>query len=276
MSADAGKAEGEDRRVAPDTARGRPRDPLGRAVTPRPAATVVLVRDSTRGPETLLLERPRGGFASESWVFPGGVLDATDYRLARVFSGETMGLAARMRIADAGEVLAYLAAAIRETWEETGLLVGSPGEPDERSAVLRRRALRGDLDFDGVREALGLQLDTRLLEYIARWVTPPEFPRRYDTRFFVAPAAPDARPSLLSGEIVDFGWFSPEDALDRHRSGKLKMMPPTAHTIQRLIGYRSTSELVETLGASPVVEFPSPARAVDLQGRAGYRGRDHS
>jgi 8-oxo-dGTP pyrophosphatase MutT (NUDIX family) len=240
---------------------------------PKPASTVALVRDGRTGPETLLLLRPNSGFAAGAWVFPGGTVDPNDCRHAQGVSEALRGWARRMEIDDPLEAHGYIVAAIRETWEETGLLLGrTPAPPDELLAT-RRRIITEGLDFATAARAVDFELDPDSLVYFARWITPPTMPRRYDTRFFLADVAPDAEPALIGEELIDAAWITPEDALRRCETRELSMLFPTVHTLRRITGSQSARELVERLGRDPVDSFRPGASRQAIDGR---RGSDRS
>src|SRR5262245_25215107 len=165
----------------------------GRVSTPRPAATVVLLRDGRDGLEALLTHRPASmAFAPDVHVFPGGRIDPAD---------ADPGVLARSAISpdDATEALggdlppidtlAAYVAAIREAFEEVGILLADHA-PDTDLAAARDRLLAAPDAFPEVVEALDLRLRTDRLVPLSRWVTPPILERRFDARFFVA-MAPD-------------------------------------------------------------------------------------
>lgn len=240
-----------------------------RAASPiatRPAATIVVVRDGDAGPEVLLVQRHgRSGFAAGAWVFPGGVLDESDRdrRLAaRTRGPSAREWADRMRMADPTNALAHVVAAIREAWEETGLLfaAGDPGA--ERIAVgeaQRAALLGGTTTFAELIERSGLHLRTDALVYCAHWITPEPEPRRYDTRFFLAPyhAALGGRGGggavrLEPSELIEARWIRAATALRGFGSGELRMLPPTVHTLRRLAGFDRVSDMVRALAAEEV------------------------
>lgn len=205
-------------------------------VEPAPASTVVFVRDAGAGRQVLLLRRPRtAAFAPDAWVFPGGRLDPGDFEFdhGRFASGPTPRDWGRWLEADHDEAAAYPVAAIREAWEETGILLAEGGAcedlEEERSALLAgRRSLAAVL---GERE---LRLSTHRLRYLARWITPVGFSRRYDTRFFLAELEPDARCHLLGDELVEARWMTPGEALQASGRHAMFMLPPTLDTLRRL------------------------------------------
>ncbi|HEX2094234.1 MAG TPA: NUDIX domain-containing protein [Longimicrobiaceae bacterium] len=230
---------------------------------PRPAATVVLLREAPGGPEALLLRRHRrSGFAADAWVFPGGTVDPADRdpeildRLDGPAPGEW---AARLRVADAGEALGYVVAALREAFEETGILlarwdhVGNVHADMAGSLEVARRALLdGVVGLREVAVGNGVRLAGDDLLYIAHWITPEPEPRRYDTRFFLARVDPGAECIPHEAEMTDARWMRPGEAVERFRAGEMKLLPPTVHTLRRLAGHGSLAEAWEALRDAPV------------------------
>jgi 8-oxo-dGTP pyrophosphatase MutT (NUDIX family) len=231
------------------------------AAATRPAATVLLVRDGAGAPEVLLLRRHgRSGFAADAWVFPGGVVDPADRDLSVVdrLDGPTPGeWATRLGLDDASEAVGYVVASIREAFEETGILLardasGAPAAADEALDVARRALLSNVI---GMREVV-LNQDLRLagdgLAYLAHWVTPEPEPRRYDTRFFLARAEPDAVCVTHEAEMTDSVWITAADAVRHFEEGGLRLLPPTIHTLRRLADLESVDAIFERVADAPV------------------------
>ncbi|HEU0012105.1 MAG TPA: NUDIX domain-containing protein, partial [Longimicrobium sp.] len=196
-------------------------------VEARPAATVVLVRDGEQGPEVLLLRRHRrSGFAAGAWVFPGGVVDAEDQSpaaLARLAGPSPAEWAARLGLEDAGEAAGYVVAALREAFEETGILLarGAPALASEALEDARQALLEAGEGMGQVAERLGIELDGGVA-YVAHWITPEPEPRRYDTRFFLARVPAGAECVPHAPELVDAAWLPPAEALRRFERGEMK------------------------------------------------------
>lgn len=228
----------------------------------RPAATVVLLREAAGGPEALLLRRPRrSAFAAGAWVFPGGVVDAADAdpRLAEHARGPRADAwARRLGLAEPAEAFGFVVAALREAWEETGILLmeAEQGAPDAgRLRRARIDLLSGALSLSDLALRERLRLDTEDLLYIAHWITPEAEPRRYDTRFFLARVPSGAECELHGDELKEFRWMRPADAVRAYRDGKLVLLPPTVHTLDRLAGFASLEDLWEQLRDAPVPTF---------------------
>lgn len=217
----------------------------------RPSSTVVLVRDSAAGPEVLLLRRPPRGFAAGAWVFPGGVVDEDDYRLPPPSPEEQVRWARRLSVEDPGEAWGYVVAAVRETWEETGILLGQTAADRLEQEEARIAVLMEVEPFGAVADRLTLKPATSDLIYISRWITPEWLSRRFDTRFFVAPVERDSSATLHGDELMEAVWIAPSEALRRHNEGIYSMMPPTVHTLRSIADFDSSRSLLQELRSVP-------------------------
>ncbi len=234
------------------------------APAPRPAATVMVVRD---GPwpdaplEVLMLRRSlRADFVGGAHVFPGGAVDPSDgdARAEELCRGLTDGAAsATLGVPSGG--LSYWVAAVRECFEEAGLLLvcGPGGETvtfsdpavaarfaAHRAAINARQ--RSFLEMCG---AEGLRLAADSLHYFAHWITPEGAPRRYDTRFFVAAAPDGQRPAHDVDEPISDVWVRPADALERHRAGELELILPTIRNLQAIGRFETAAALLDAAAA---------------------------
>ena len=233
-------------------------------VAPRAAATVVLLRDATGGMEVLLMRRTRNaGFVPGAYVFPGGRVDTGDgdgAALARV-DGLTLQTAAD-RLGSTSEAnasgtpaIAYYMAALREAFEETGILVARTrdGRPvptaaeETRVDVVRGEVMDDRISFAQALDHLDCRIDGSAVAYMAHWVTPEPEPRRYDTRFFAARVRDGATPIIDEREMTDAVWISPTDALRRNRAGSLPMVFPTIKTLETLAAFDDADDAVATL-----------------------------
>jgi 8-oxo-dGTP pyrophosphatase MutT (NUDIX family) len=204
-------------------------------VEPRSAATICVARSTSRRFEVLLLERPlESRFAAGAHVFPGGIVDPEDS------SPEAIG---RVGGGSAGEPQAVFAA-LREAFEETGLL---PAAADASPAALmaararRESLLDGSLTFVELLAESDVRLDASTVVYFSRWITPVQFSRRYDTRFFLG-RHPGGEPELTR-EHTAFAWLDPADALARFAAGRLPMLFPTRTTLELLDRFSSLDEV---------------------------------
>ena len=242
------------------------RHPPSEPATPRPAATVVLMRDGDHGPEILLLRRSgRSRFVPGAYVFPGGRVDASDAAADIVdhLDGLDEDQASRRLGLPEGDppALAYYLAAMREAFEETGILVGrrvSDGGPAPTAAESEDvGALRDDLmeerkGFAAVLEEMDARLDGGAMEYLAHWITPEPEPRRYDTRFFAARVPPHSEAAIDRREMTDALWITPSAALRQHKQGDLPMIFPTIKTLEQLTRYSTVEGALEEIGSLEV------------------------
>ena len=200
-------------------------------------------------------------FASDMHVFPGGRVDAADAddglaaRSVRTAEEASLVLGGDL---DPTVALAAHVAAIRELFEEAGVLLatvggGAPdatvggGARDIDLAAARTAILRGETDLPALAARLDLRLRTDLLVPLSRWVTPSDFPRRFDTRFFAAQLPAGAEPTFEGDEVAGHAWLRPTDALAAMADGRLAMWLPTSATLQQLEHVGSLTEIAERL-----------------------------
>lgn len=229
---------------------------LNSKITPRPASTLILTRDASCGLEVFLMQRTQqAAFMPGYYVFPGGVVDPMDYSdsmlsLCSIDDAE----ASRMLGLEQGG-LAYVIAAIRESFEEVGLLLAHDTHGEyieiaeagdvEYYAGLRERLNSGQLTFADVFRTRGLSAAVEKLAFFSHWITPVGLPRRYDTRFFVA-AAPELQTAVPDGqEAVDHVWLAPAEALELGARGELSLSLPTISTLRELASFTTTDALIK-------------------------------
>lgn len=244
----------------------------------RPAATLVLVRDSAQGMEVFMMQRThQAAFVPGGYVFPGGALDASDAGIGfnTCCPGIDDGSACRILNLEQGG-LAYWVAAIRECFEESGLLLayGSDGKPidpaDPRTAelsALRERVAAGDLPFEELCRMHKLTPALDRLSYFGHWITPMGAPRRFDTRFFVAVAPEGQIASHDNSETIAHAWMRPADALERHHAGEMDMMFATVSTIESLARFDNTDMLMNHIRNQGAVASHVPRVAASGSGR---------
>ncbi len=253
-------------------------------VPPRDAATVVLLRDAPgHGVEAYLLRRLRAlVFAGGMYAFPGGSVDPRDADVTTGWTGPEPATWTGPLGAGEALVRALVAAAVRETFEESGvLLAGDPvdvaADPGhwarEQAALLDRTASMSD-----VLGRNGLVLRADLLRPWAHWVTPEFEPKRFDTRFFLAALPEGQEPVHFRGESDHSEWVRPAGAVARHAAGEMAMLPPTVVTLAELAEYGSVADLMAAATARDVRRvLPKLVVAGDdvtflLPGDAGYPG----
>ena len=222
-------------------------------VTPRDAATVMLLRPASADHEAaggaagtglqvyMLRRRSSMAFAAGAYVFPGGSVDASDDDAGIAWAGPDAAEWGRLLGAEAGLARTLVCAAVRETFEESGVLLAGPDAGTALAATDakdweedRRQLLAGSLSLARLLHRRGLVLRSDLLRPWARWITPVTEERRYDTRFFAAalPAGQIARD--VSGEADETAWLEPGAALEAAGRRDIALFPPTAVTLGEL------------------------------------------
>lgn len=244
---------------------------MNEVLTPRPASTILPLRDGADGVEVLLVRRNlNSDFVGGAYVFPGGALDEGD----GAFEGRVAGLdepSACERLGLAAGGLAYYVAALRELFEEAGLLLASRPDDAHGSADVEAVARwRDDLNarrctFAQVLDGLGVVLDLRAVAYLSHWVTPVGPPRRFDTRFFVAEAPPDQIAGHDEAETVAHRWTRPRDALEAAASGAITMILPTIRNLESIAGFARVADVLAWAGSAREIARVEP-RMVERDG----------
>lgn len=216
------------------------------AAAPRDASTVVIVREKpgeNTGVEILMMKRPGTmKFAAGAYVFPGGRVDPADSDPRIGWHGPSPEEFGTRLGAPPEAARALVVAAVRETYEESGLLLAAT--PDGEAVIpsgpewdADREAIRaGGLSFADLLAARGLAIAADRIVPWARWVTPAAEPRRYDTRFFAALAPAGQTVDGHLAEADQIAWTSPGDALKAATAGEIMLLPPTAATLAEFAG----------------------------------------
>ncbi len=228
----------------------------------RDAATVMLVRDGDDGLEVFMVRRNlRSDFVGGAFVFPGGAVDDADRHadLESVCRGRSDEEASRLLGVPSGG-LAYWVAAVRECFEEAGVLLACDDtgeivrlddrEVEARFAEHRVAVDRGDRRLVDVCADEGLHLAVDAIHYFSHWITPEGAPRRYDTRFFVTRAPVAQVPLHDDREVIAHTWIRPADALERQKTGDFELIFPTIRTLRAIARFDTSSELLAA-AASP-------------------------
>ena len=212
----------------------------------RPAATVVLVRDTDSGPEALLMRRHgSAGFVPGAWVFPGGRVDPAD-AAPDLWSPPSPVLVPPRE---------FWVAAVREVFEETGVLLATRVDGtalDGRAVTEALAQWRSELLADRA-TLLDVLRDVRLrlaLEetiHLAHWVTPIVEPRRYDTHFFLARLPAGATVTVDPREMTAAQWLAPSVALQQFERGELPMVFPTVRVLEALAPFSSVRDATRAL-----------------------------
>jgi ribonuclease/clavin/mitogillin len=230
-------------------------DPPRQPVTPRAAATVVLMRQGSSGPEVLLTHRPATmAFAAGLFVFPGGAVDRGDLDPAIRLRLDIDEVEAFERLGGSTapeEALASHVAAIRELFEEAGVLLSAHPIPDAARLAAQADLAAGGTTFGDVCRVLDLDLTARALIPLSRWVTPAALPRRFDARFFAAAMPPGATTSFVGAEVAAHAWLTPRAALDGLADGSVPMWMPTSANLQRLLHAGDVEAVRSRLASGP-------------------------
>jgi 8-oxo-dGTP pyrophosphatase MutT (NUDIX family) len=241
-------------------------------VAPRAAATVLLLRDTAAGPAVHMLRRRASmAFAGGAYAYPGGGVDPRDERPVGWAGPALESWSAALGVPPE-RAQAVVCAAVRETFEESGVLLAGP-DPDtvvaditgpdweaERAALVAR-----ELAFADFLARRDLVLRSDLLAPWARWITPEFEERRYDTWFFLARLPEGQRTRDVSGEADRTVWLRPAEAVAGHDSGELAMLPPTVTTLRDLLPYGSAAA---AMAAAPGRDL-TPVQATAALGPSG-------
>ena len=220
---------------------------------PRDASTIIVARDSDAGIEVYLLRRSsRAPALPDAYVFPGGTLDHSD-----------KSPQARMRLTGQWrpDEPAFTYAAIRETYEECGLLFAVEPIPQDALRAARTRMLKHERSFNETLLDLDARLDAQAIHYFSRWITPAVNPHRFDARFFVAraPAGQVAEPDAL--ETYDGRWVRPADALAQAERNEIQMIFPTIKHLERVGRFATVDELLVFADTKKTVPVTPDVRA---------------
>ncbi|MEU2516381.1 NUDIX hydrolase [Streptomyces syringium] len=264
----------------PDRIRALTRGEL-RPAAPRRAATVLLVRDTTGGPTVHMLRRRASmAFAGGAYAYPGGSVDPRDERDVP-WAGPSRTEWARRLGVDAATAQAIVCAAVRETFEEAGVLLAGPTPESvvadttgadweaDRAALVTR-----ELSFADSLDRRGLVLRSDLLGGWARWITPEFEPRRYDTWFFVAALPEGQRTRNASTEADHTVWAAPAEAAAGYDRGELLMMPPTISTLRALLPYGTVAEVLAAAREADLTPVLAQARLVAGEIVLSWPGHD--
>jgi 8-oxo-dGTP pyrophosphatase MutT (NUDIX family) len=208
-------------------------------VAPIPASTVLLLRDGADGLEVLMITRhSASGFAAGALAFPGGKVDAADAALAPAAPADPPG--------------PYRVAAIRETYEEAGLLLARRRGAarllghDEVAALPK-------VAFAALLAEAGLELAADLLVPYAHWITPVDSPKRFDTQFFLAPVPAEQRPTADERETHGVSWMRPEAAIAEADAGRANLVFVTRMNLLRLAASATVAAALDSARAASVV-----------------------
>ncbi|KQP43102.1 NUDIX hydrolase [Pseudorhodoferax sp. Leaf274] len=219
---------------------------------PRAASTVVMLRDGAAGLEVLLMKRHGlSDVLGGAYVFPGGKLDAADAELdaARHLDQAAPQLHASLHDAELDDAHAagLYVAAVREAFEEAGVLLAETFEGGEPDLARASALLKAGTPFNAMLAELGLRLQTRRLAPWSRWITPrvpSVMNKRFDTRFFAAVVPPEQVATHDDYETTESTWLSPRAALQRYWDREIEMAPPQIMTLAQLARHDNAGQAV--------------------------------
>lgn len=258
------------------------------SAAPRPASTVILVRDGAEGLEVFMERRHiQSDFVGGAYVFPGGRVDAADALPEERCRGLDDRRASEALGLPRGG-LAFWAAAVRECFEEAGVLLAYPDrgndlvdfsdeDVEDRFRAHRDRLNDGALTLGQILEREDLLLATDRLHYWSHWITPAGQPRRYDTRFFVAEAPPAQTAAHDDWELTASAWVRPETAIEKAQKREWMVIFPTVMTLRELAEFDSAALLLERACAPRDIPACQPKEhegRVLLPGDEGYETAD--
>ncbi|MFC8520225.1 NUDIX hydrolase [Streptomyces sp. NPDC057257] len=251
-------------------------------VVPKRAATVMLLKDTGSGPAVHMLRRRASmAFAGGAYAYPGGGVDPRDDEHHIRWAGPTRAWWAERLGVDEAAAQAIVCAAVRETYEEAGVLLAGPsadsvvgdttGEDWEadRAALVAR-----EFSFAEFLDRRGLVLRSDLLGAWTRWITPEFESRRYDTFFFVAALPHGQRTRNASTEADRTVWTRPAEAADGYDKGELLMMPPTIATLRQLIPYDTAADALAAAPGRDMTAVLAKARLEDGEIVLTWPGHD--
>jgi 8-oxo-dGTP pyrophosphatase MutT (NUDIX family) len=221
----------------------------------RLAATILLVRNGAAGPEVFMMKRPGGVDFPDLHVFPGGKVDEADFAPTLV---RGLPAAAADRLLGTAGALRYWVTAVRECFEECGVLLAY-----RHGALIRWADAAEVARFDGYRQQLidgnlsmlelcrreRLRLAADRVLYFSHWITPEQAPRRFDTRFFIAAMPDDQQTVAHAWETVDDEWVRPVEALAAFRVGRWQMISPTLTTLDSIAGFADVDGMLQAVRA---------------------------
>lgn len=249
----------------------------GKPTVPRVAATVVLLRPAPAGFEAYLIRRSPTMVFGGMYAFPGGAVDPSDSQAPLGWVGPSPAdWGARLALTP-GSAQALVCAAVREVFEEAGVLLAGPGPTavagdvsgDDWEAA-RRALVNRDIGFADLLRRRRLHLRSDLLAPWSRWITPEYEPHRFDTYFFVAVLPEGQRTRDVSGEADHTLWIRPAEALARADAGEMTMLPPTRVTLETMTACPDIPAVLAAAAERDAANPVNPAVTVHGDGRVTF------
>ena len=244
----------------------------------RPSSTVVLVRAGTGEPELFMVRRHADSSFGAAYAFPGGVIDPED-KAVHAHCGGLTAREADARLGTSGEGLDYYSAAIRELFEETGVLLSDVDRVAEGPDAARDALNDGSDNWADFVKRNKLQLECGELHYFAHWITPPTQVRRYSTRFFIAALPNGQHASHCGGELTESCWATANETLKAGSDGRVKLHFPTIKSLESIARHKTYEALIEWAGSrvdrgvtvmAPIVIERNGRKEIVFPGDADY------
>lgn len=224
---------------------------------PRAAATVVMLRDTAQGMEVFLLKRHGlSDVLGGAYVFPGGKVDSSDADLDQDAhldqSPQALQTGLNEQDIDPITAVSLYVAAIREAFEESGILFAQGAAPDHSEQA--NALLREGMSFDAVLEKLGLRLQTSSVLPWSRWITPKRpsvMNKRFDTRFFVSAVPANQFARHDNHETTESAWLSPRSALEQYWQGQIELAPPQIMSLVQLARHARVQDVLQAARNRP-------------------------
>lgn len=246
----------------------------------RPSSTVVLVKEGIGEPEIFMVRRHAASSFGAAFAFPGGVVESEDSRTHDYCSG-LAAIDANAHLGVEQDGLDYYSAAIRELFEEAGVLLADVSILDESLESIRDGLNDGLIDWGEFVKQSKLQLHCDQLHYFSHWVTPPQMQLRYSTRFFLAVMPGDQVARHCGRELTESRWATANEVLASARSREMDVHFPTIKTLESIARHKTLGDLTEWAASSvrwgvtsmmPILIRRNGRQVVVLPGEIDYPG----
>lgn len=206
-----------------------------------------MVRDGDDAPEIFLVKRHANSSYGGAYVFPGGTVDPPDHQIDPACLDISIDDANRvLQLDDCG--LSYYVAAIRELFEESGVLLAHHSIADSEIEDMRKKLNAGTLQWGQIVDECQLTLEGRKLRYFSHWITPDVYPKRFTTRFFLSEMPCDQHACHDEVELTGAMWITAANALGAAADGKLPLHFPTIKTIEQIAEFESVAAILDWAG----------------------------